>query len=329
MRILVTGGAGFVGSHICEEVIAQGHEPFVLDDLSSGTPDNLPAGVPIHEADVRDKAAVEACFDEVKPHMVCHQAAQMSVSRSVREPVFDAEVNGIGMLHVLESCVKHDVQRVTFASSGGVLYGDVYEPAPEDTPANPISPYGITKFLGEQYLQFFGREHGLKSVALRYTNVYGPRQNPHGEAGVVAIFAQAMLKLKVPTIFGKGDCVRDYVFVHDVARANVAALFADLQDTFVPINISTEVGTDVNELAEGIRRCVKLSLAKRGGAAESVLAPTHGPDRAGDLMSNLASHKRAAELLNWSPQVALDEGLEMTVEWFAEKCLDTEQRMGA
>lgn len=329
MRILVTGGAGFVGSHICEEVIAQGHEAFVLDDLSSGTPDNLPAGVPIHQADVRDKAAVEMCFDDVKPDMVCHQAAQMSVSRSVREPVFDAEVNGIGMLHVLESCVKHDVQRVTFASSGGVLYGDVYEPAPEDTPASPISPYGITKLLGEQYLQFFGREHGLNSVALRYTNVYGPRQNPHGEAGVVAIFAQAMLRLQVPTIFGKGDCVRDYVFVQDVARANVAALFADLQDTFVPINISTEIGTDVNELVEGIRRCVKLSLARRDGAAESVLAPNHGPDRAGDLMSNLASHKRAAELLNWAPQVALAEGLEMTIEWFAEKCLDAEQRMGA
>lgn len=329
MRILVTGGAGFVGSHICEEVIAQGHEPFVLDDLSSGTPDNLPAGVPIHKADVRDKAGVEACFDEVQPHMVCHQAAQMSVSRSVREPVFDAEVNGIGMLHVLESCVKHNVQRVTFASSGGVLYGDVYDPAPEDTPASPISPYGITKFLGEQYLQFFGREHGLKSVALRYTNVYGPRQNPHGEAGVVAIFAQAMLKLQVPTIFGKGDCVRDYVFVKDVARANVAALFANLQDTFVPINISTEVGTDVNELAEGIRRSVKLSLSRRNGAAESVPAPKHGPDRAGDLMSNLASHKRAAELLNWTPQVALADGLETTIEWFAEKCLDSEQRMGA
>ena len=218
MRILVTGGAGFIGSHIVDGLVAAGHEPFVIDDLSSGRRENLPSHVPLFVDDIRDERRLAEIFDEARPALVCHQAAQMSVSRSVREPVFDAEVNILGLLRVLHESIRVGVRRVVFSSSGGALYGDVFEPVGEDHPCGPISPYGISKWMGEQYLRFYSGEHGLETVALRYTNVYGPRQNPHGEAGVVAIFSQNMLKAKQVTIHGDGKYLRDYVFVGDVAR---------------------------------------------------------------------------------------------------------------
>ena len=175
MNILVTGGAGFIGSHIVDALREAGHTPAVLDDLSSGSPENLPAGVPLHVGDIADTEAVERVFTTVRPDAVCHQAAQMSVSRSVREPAFDARVNVLGLVTVLDAAVRHGVQRIVFASSVGVLYGDVTTPAPETTPPAPVSPYGITKWVGERYLEFYAREHGLAAVALRYSNVYGPR----------------------------------------------------------------------------------------------------------------------------------------------------------
>ena len=193
MKVLVTGGAGFIGSHIVDALLAGGHTVAVLDDLSSGSRDNLPPGVPLHVADIVDTAAVARVFAAERPDAVCHQAAQMSVSRSVREPLFDAQVNCLGLINVLDAAVAQGCRRVVFASSGGVLYGDVTVPAPESTPANPVSPYGITKWVGERYLAFYAAEHGLTAVALRYSNVYGPRQNPHGEAGVVAIFCKKLL----------------------------------------------------------------------------------------------------------------------------------------
>ncbi|NBP82064.1 NAD-dependent epimerase/dehydratase family protein, partial [bacterium] len=176
MKTLVSGGAGFIGSHIVDALLASSHEVAVLDDLSSGSVENLPQGVPLHQVDIRDADAVAQVFAAEKPDAVCHQAAQMSVSRSVREPRFDAEVNCIGLINMLDAAVANGCKRVVFASSGGVLYGDVTEPAPETTPASPISPYGITKWVGEKYLQFYAREHGFSAVALRYSNVYGPRQ---------------------------------------------------------------------------------------------------------------------------------------------------------
>jgi UDP-glucose 4-epimerase len=319
VRVLVTGGAGFIGSHIVGELLARGDEVVVLDDLSSGSRDNLPDNVPFHHVDIRDRAGVARVFDEVRPELVSHQAAQMSVSLSVREPVFDAEVNGLGFLHVLENCVRCGVQRVTFASSGGVLYGEVAEPASEESPVGPISPYGITKLLGEQYLQFFARETDLEAVALRYTNVYGPRQNPHGEAGVVAIFAKAMLEGRQATIFGQGDCIRDYVYVDDVARANVASLFSDFSDQFTAMNIGTAIGTDVNQIATGVHAAIQRELAGKNGEIGSPPMPKHGPSRAGDLKCNLASSAKAKRLINWEPSVALDDGLNRTVAWFASR----------
>ena len=324
MKILVTGGAGFIGSHVVEALLAAGHAPAVLDDLSSGLAENLPAGVPLHVADIADPDAVERVFAAVRPEAVCHQAAQMSVSRSVREPAFDARVNVLGLVHVLDAAVRHGVGRFVFASSGGVLYGDVTEPAPEATPAAPVSPYGITKWVGERYLEFYAREHGLTGVALRYSNVYGPRQNPHGEAGVVAIFCRKLLRGEPARINGDGRYVRDYVYGTDVARANLLALTAPGRQaaesvrpgTVVSVNVGTGRGTDVNELERMLRAALERELAARGRPGP-LPVPEHGPARAGDLRSNLVDPARAAEILGWRPSVTLADGLARTAAWFA------------
>ncbi|MBI3863056.1 MAG: NAD-dependent epimerase/dehydratase family protein [Planctomycetia bacterium] len=316
MRILVAGGAGFIGSHIVDALLANRHDVFALDNLSTGRKENLPAKVPLIVGDVRDRERLKSAFDEVRPEAVCLQAAQMSVSRSVREPTYDAEVNLMGLLGVLENTVRVGAKKIVFASSGGVLYGDVFAPAPETTPSNPISPYGISKWCGELYLQFFAREHGLRSVALRYSNVYGPRQNPHGEAGVVAIFAQKMLAGQQVVINGDGRYIRDYVYVSDVARANLLSLERDLPETFTAINIGTGATTDVNELAEQMRSLC-IETAARLGRKVAVPEPAHGPERAGDLRSNLVANAKARELLGWQPTKSVRDGLRETVDWFA------------
>jgi len=322
MNILVTGGAGFIGSHIVDGLIAAGHRVAVLDDLSSGSRDNLPPGVPLHVADIVDPLAVGRVFDAARPDAVCHQAAQMSVSRSVREPLFDAQVNCIGLINVLEAAARHGCRRIVFASSGGVLYGEVTTPAPESTPANPVSPYGITKWVGERYLKFFAEEHRMATVALRYSNVYGPRQNPHGEAGVVAIFCKKLLAGEPARVNGDGRYVRDYVFGPDVARANVLALTADLPavapGTLTSLNIGTGLGSDVNELEAMIRAAVGEALMRRGRGGP-LPPPEHGQARPGDLRSNLVDASRASELLGWRPTVSLDAGLSLTAEWFADR----------
>jgi UDP-glucose 4-epimerase len=322
MKILVTGGAGFIGSHIVDALLAAGHGVAVLDDLSSGSRDNLPPGVPLHVADIVDAAAVGRAVAAEKPDAICHQAAQMSVSRSVREPLFDAQVNCIGLINVLDAAVRQGCGRFVFASSGGVLYGDVTTPAPESTPANPMSPYGITKWVGERYLKFYAEEHGLAAVALRYSNVYGPRQNPHGEAGVVAIFCKKLLAGEPATINGDGRYVRDYVYGPDVARANLIAITADLPaiqpKTLTSLNIGTGLGTDVNELEAQLRQALAATLADRGRSAP-LPPPLHGPARPGDLRSNLVDASRAAQLLGWKPTVSFADGLASTATWFADR----------
>jgi UDP-glucose 4-epimerase len=318
MRVMVTGGAGFIGSHIVDLLLQRGHEVAVLDNLETGSRDNVPAAVPLYEVDIRDQAGVAGVFDRFRPEAVCHQAAQMSVSRSVREPAYDAQVNVLGLLNVLDNSVRLGAARIVFASSGGVLYGDVAKPAPEDTPASPISPYGISKWVGERYLEFYVREHGITAVALRYSNVYGPRQNPLGEAGVVAIFCTRMLAGQSATINGDGCYVRDYVYVADVARANVLALEKQADEPFVPLNIGTSLGTDVNQLGAALRE--QCQQARRAaGRSGDVPALEHGPARPGDLRSNLISVARADRILGWRPEVRLPQGLQQTVEWFARR----------
>ncbi|MFM8578595.1 MAG: NAD-dependent epimerase/dehydratase family protein [Planctomycetaceae bacterium] len=317
MKILVTGGAGFIGSHILDACLAGGHSVAVLDDLSTGSSDHVPDGVPLHMGSIIDASAVERAFELERPDAVCHQAAQMSVSRSVRDPVFDAEVNAIGLLRVLESSVRHGVRRFVFASSGGVLYGEAAAPATEESTPNPVSPYGITKWVGERYLSFYAATHGLEAVALRYSNVYGPRQNPHGEAGVVAIFARKLLAGEPATINGDGRYVRDYVFGPDVARANLLALTstAVASGTVLSLNVGTGIGTDVIDLESRLRADVTASRAAR--SLRPPPAPIHGPARPGDLTSNIVDASRAERVLGWRPTVWLPEGLRRSIEWFA------------
>lgn len=321
MRVLVTGGAGFIGSHIVDQLCAAGHTVAVLDDLSTGTLENLPAGVLLHAVDIRDAEAVRAVFAQEQPDAVCHQAAQLSVSRSVREPVVDAEINCLGLLHVLDAAAQHKCARVVFASSGGVLYGDVTTPAPETAPARPVSPYGISKWAGEQYLEFYARQHGFTAVALRYANVYGPRQSPHGEAGVVAIFCKKFLAGQPAIINGDGNYVRDYVYVSDVARANVLALTVDNMSllpagALTCLNIGTGVGTNVNVLEARVR--AEVTRAHSASAAPLVVPdPEYGSARPGDLRSNLVDASRAHDILGWRPTVPLSYGLQLTAQWFA------------
>lgn len=313
MRVLITGGAGFIGSHIVDACLAAGHEPFVVDDLSSGSPQNLPPRVRLFQVDLCDRQQLQHAFSEARPEVVVHQAAQVSVSRSVREPALDANVNVMGLLNVLDQAVRVKSQRVVFASSGGVLYGDVFSPALEETPANPISPYGISKWAGEKYLEFYAREFGLTGVALRYANVYGPRQNPHGEAGVVAIFCQKMLAGEAVRINGDGKYDRDYVFGPDVARANQLALTADIPDNFIALNIGTGTKTDVIQLESSVR----TEIATLRGFAPPL--PEYGPARAGDLRSSIIDASRAKTVLGWSPTVSLQEGVQRTAQWFAQQ----------
>ena len=322
MKIIVTGGAGFIGSHIVDACVKSGHKVEIIDNLSSGSSENVPRDVPLHQVDIRDTLSIAKIFKTFQPDAVCHQAAQLSVSRSVREPLLDADINCLGLLSVLDAAVASSCKRMVFASSGGVLYGDVPTPAPETTPADPISPYGITKWVGEKYLEFYAREHGLSSIALRYSNVFGPRQNPHGEAGVVAIFCNQLLDGHPACINGDGKYIRDYVYGPDVAAANLSALTLDEQafgkGKMLSLNIGTGVGTDVNTLEKNVRRRVEQLLVHTG-KKQSLPDPEYGPERVGDLRSNLLDASRASDVLAWKATHSFDEGLKATVQWFFDQ----------
>lgn len=308
MRVLVTGGAGFIGSHVADAALAAGHEVAVLDDLSTGRRENIPEGAAWFEADVRDAAATDAVLAEVRPQAVSHQAAQASVTVSVREPARDARTNVEGSLNVLEACVRHGVQRFAFASTGGAIYGEVPgdERAGEERPPRPLSPYACAKLAVEHYLDAYAHQHGLARTVLRYANVYGPRQDPHGEAGVVAIFARALLRgepVRVNARREPGDagCVRDYVHVDDVVRANLAALDGRITDPV--LNVCTGVATDTRTLAEHLRDHL--------GSASEI---TSGPHRAGDVERSVLDPTRLLAVLGEVTPLAT--GLARTADWF-------------
>ncbi len=314
MKILVTGGAGFIGSHVAEALQAQGHAVHVLDDLSSGTPEHVPEGTVFHEMDVRD-AAVEALWAQERFDVLVHHAAQMDVRRSVADPRFDADVNVLGLLNLMEAGRRNGLRRVIFASTGGAIYGEPdYAPQDEAHPMRPLSPYGITKLTTEHYLFYYEQQYGIRYVALRYANVYGPRQNPHGEAGVVAIFARRLLEGRQPVIYGDGRQTRDYVFVGDVVRANLAALAYDGPSG--AFNVGTAVETDVNTLFRLLRdrldaRCQEV----------------HAEAKPGEQRRSVLGFDKARRLLGWTPLVALDEGLGRTADWFAERAENKVGRM--
>ena len=302
MKVLVTGGAGFIGSHIADLYIENGWDVLAVDNLASGRIENLHPAVQFTRLDICDPVFPEYILDN-KPDVVAHAAAQISVSFSVREPAFDARHNLIGPLDMCMACVQAGVRKIIFSSSGGTVYGEIPgAPATEDHSFNPVSPYGISKMAFEFYLQFFQREYGLTYTALRYGNVYGPRQDPHGEAGVVAIFSQMMLSGKTPTINGDGLFFRDYVYCRDVARANLLA--ADKGDNRA-YNIGTCTETDVNEVYRQV-----------AAAAGYGVPPQFGPPRAGDLRRCVLDISRAALELGWKPEKAMDLGMQETVEFF-------------
>ena len=305
MNILVTGGAGFIGSNIADAYLERGHEVSVVDNLISGSLDNLNSKVNFFKMDIRDPQMTRI-FKQKKFDVVNHLAAQMDVRHSVADPMFDASVNIVGTLNVLENCIKSGVKKVIFSSTGGAVYGEQdYFPADEQHPTRPLSPYGIAKLAVEKYLFFYNAVHGLNYVVLRYANVYGPRQNPQGEAGVVAIFTDKMLKGESPIINGDGKQTRDYTFVGDVVYANLLALDHDKTDIF---NIGTSAETDVNTLFQ------KLKKATRSPAEER-----HGPAKSGEQLRSVIDFTKAKNLLGWTPKVSLDQGLDRTVEFFKKK----------
>ncbi len=302
MKILVTGGAGFIGSHVVDAYVAAGHEVLVVDDLSSGKRANLNPKAAFHHLDILDPATAELIAAE-RPDVVNHHAAQMDVRRSVADPIFDARVNVLGTIGLLDAARRAGVRKFLFVSSGGAVYGEQETfPAPESHPTWPVSPYGVSKRSGELYAHFFSTEYGLPFVAFRYANVYGPRQDPHGEAGVVAIFSGKMLRSEPVTINGDGTQTRDYVFVEDVARMSRLALECEATG---PVNVGTGVETDVNTLAEKLRTAA-------GGSSEL----RHGPAKAGEQRRSVVDCRRAADTFGWRPEVSLDEGLARTVEYF-------------
>ncbi len=304
MKTLITGGAGFIGSHVADALLGGGHEVHVLDDLSSGRRENVPAEAVFHESDIRSAEAA-ALFEREHFEVLIHHAAQMDVRRSVADPAFDVDVNVRGFLNLMEAGRENGLRKVVFASTGGAIYGEPeYAPQDEKHPLRPLSPYGITKLTTEKYLYFYRAQYGIDFTALRYANVYGPRQNPHGEAGVVAIFTQLLLSGGQPKIYGDGEQTRDYVYVGDVVRANLAALAYD-GPTEV-FNVGTARETSVNELFHTLR-----------GITEAGAEEQHAPGKPGEQRRSVLSYDHSADALGWAPQVALDEGLRRTVEWFA------------
>ncbi len=305
MKILVTGGAGFIGSHVTDALVNAGHDVHVLDDLSSGKRENVNEKATLHVLDIRDAKVVEL-FEQERFEVLVHHAAQMDVRRSVADPRFDASVNVDGFLNLMEAGRQNGLRKVVFASTGGAIYGEPdYVPQDEKHALQPLSPYGITKLVTEKYLFFYQQTYGIEYVVLRYGNIYGPRQNPHGEAGVVAIFSEKMLKGEDVFVNGDGLQTRDYAFVGDVVRANLAALAHEASGIF---NVGTGVETDVVTLFRTIRTHTGADIEEQ-----------HVPAKPGEQRRSVLSFEKTKNTLGWTPEVNVEEGLRRTVEWFKDK----------
>ncbi|MGE0384267.1 MAG: NAD-dependent epimerase/dehydratase family protein [Gammaproteobacteria bacterium] len=303
MKCLVTGGAGFIGSHVVEKLLDAGHEVVVVDNLSTGKRANLDARARFHEMDIRSDRLPDLMAHE-RPQIVSHHAAQMDVRRAVREPAFDADVNVLGALNVLDSAHRCGVRKLLFASTGGAVYGEPQRlPVDEAHPIAPMSPYGLTKFTFEQYLGLYRRLYGFSYVALRYPNVYGPRQDPHGEAGVVAIFTRQMLAGEQPTIFGDGSKSRDYVHVYDVAAATTLLVEAGEQ-------------ADVFNLGWGREVTDRMIFDAVRDALGAKVEPRYAPVRPGEVSRIALDASRIRLAHGWKPTIALEDGIAATVRWY-------------
>lgn len=302
MKILVTGGAGFIASHIVDAFIDQGHQVVVLDDLSSGFEKNINPKAKFVKANICDKN-IESLFANENFDVVNHHAAQMDVRRSVKDPSFDANTNILGTINLLQNSIKYGVKKFMFASTGGAVYGEQeYFPADENHPTQPRSPYGISKLAVEKYLYFYNAEYGLNYTILRYANIYGPRQNPFGEAGVVAIFSTKLLKDEHPIINGHGKQTRDYVFVGDVVHANLLTLDDDSPSIY---NVGTAIETDVNKLFSYLNQITNANKVEK-----------HGPAAPGEQLRSVITSEKLFNKFNWKPSTNLENGLLKTVEYF-------------
>lgn len=301
-KVLITGGAGFIGSHIVDLLIENGYQVVVVDNLVTGRKENLNPEAKFYELDITAPKLADV-FAEEKPDYVCHLAAQINVRVSVKDPVFDARVNILGILNLLENCRQSGIKKFIFSSTGGAIYGEASEiPTPETHANKPISPYGIAKLSGEYYLDYYFQVFGLPYVSLRYSNVFGPRQDSQGEAGVVAVFTEKMLKNETATINGDGEQTRDYVYVGDVAKANLLVLEKDVTGIY---NVGTGKQTSVNELFQTVKDLT-------GFAGEE----KHGEAIPGEVLKSALDCKKIGQDLGWQPEVGLEEGLKEVVEWW-------------
>lgn len=303
MKILVTGGAGFIASHISDAFVNEGHQVVVLDDLSSGFEKNINPKAKFVKGNICDKDLVEKLFSDENFDVINHHAAQMDVRRSVKDPAFDANTNIIGTINLLQNAIKYKVKKFMFASTGGAVYGEQsYFPADENHPTQPRSPYGISKLAVEKYLYFYNAEYGLNYTILRYANIYGPRQNPFGEAGVVAIFSTKLLKGEQPIINGSGEQTRDYVFVGDVVKANLLTLNDTANDIY---NVGTGIETDVNQLFHKLNTIIQANKEEK-----------HGPAAPGEQMRSVITSEKLFNKFGWKPSTSLEDGLKLTVDFF-------------
>ena len=304
MNVLVTGGAGFIGSNVVDGLLDNGFNVTVLDNLSTGKKENLNPLSRFYKTDIRDKKALEEIFKEVKPEIIYHLAAQIDVRKSVADPAFDALTNIIGSINLFELAVKYNVKRIIFSSTGGALYGEPDNlPANESTEIAPLAPYGVSKYCTEQYLNYFKRIYGIERVILRYANVYGPRQDPLGEAGVVAIFTGRILNGEKPIIYGDGNQTRDYVYVKDIVKANLLAMDGK-EGTY---NVGTGIETSVN----GLVKMFSSALNKK-------IDPIYAPPRKGEVQRISLNGAKAKRELGFIPEYSLERGLKETIEWFKE-----------
>lgn len=305
MNILITGAAGFIGSHVADRYLELGHRVIIIDNLVTGREENIPARAQFYKMDICDEKIADV-FQKEKPVIVNHHAAQMDVRKSVSDPIYDARVNVLGGLNLLQNCIKFGVQKFIFASTGGAIYGEQdYFPADEQHPLRPLSPYGITKLTTEKYLYFYQHSYGLTYTILRYANVYGPRQNPHGEAGVVAIFSERLLSGKQPIINGDGLQTRDYVYVEDVVEANELVLEKGDNKIY---NIGTGIETSVVQLYKYIVSASGIEMSE-----------VYGPAKPGEQKRSLLSSEFIWKDLGWKPTTPLELGIPKTIQFFKKR----------
>lgn len=310
MKIIVTGGAGFIGSHVVDAYCEAGHEVIVIDNLSTGKEEFVNSQATLIQADITDKDKIQEIIYEVKPEVINHHAAHIQVGNSVKNPQFDAENNILGLLHIMEAAKEVGVKKLIMASTGGAMYGNKQTPFTEEMREEPLSPYGVSKRSGELYLNYYHEQYGIPYTVLRYANVYGPRQNPHGESGVIAIFSEMIAEGKAPMINGDGTHTRDYVYVGDVVKANLAALETEFVGA---LNIGTAREISTNDVFKTVVAEFGVDIPEK-----------HGEERPGEQVTSALSYDKAKTVLGWEPTVSFEDGVKQVVTWYKQHNQESE-----